>query len=60
MIINESQQGRLWNIISGVQTLESGGLNGEIEFVLRGQDLYGSMKNLNKSKMKIGKNIGIK
>lgn len=49
MILNSQQQSHLFNMINngggGVAT------NGEVQFVIRGADLYGAMKNYN-SKMK--------
>lgn len=59
MILNDTQQHRLWRIISGQQGVQSSGL-GEFSFVLKGSDIYGALKNYGKSQAKLGKNIGIK
>ena len=50
MIINKSQQKKLWDTING-NSSESG--NPEITFKLRGSDIYGSLKNYNTKRGKI-------
>lgn len=49
----------MWNILQGgaFQGASAGG--GTIEWVLRGADLYGSLKNYNKMMGQIGKSIGV-
>lgn len=50
MIINKSQQKKLWDTING-NSSEAG--NPEITFKLRGSDIYGSLKNYNTKRGKI-------
>ena len=57
MILNSRQQKNLFNAIDEGR-LGSSGI-GEVEFVLRGSDLYGSMKNYSKIKSAAGKTIKI-
>lgn len=57
MILNGNQQSNLFNMINDGN---NGGLAGNVHFVLRGADLYGSMKNFSKTKSLVGKNTGIK
>lgn len=58
MILNGSQQANLFKAIDeGRLGGESAG--GEIEFVLRGADLYGSMKNYTHMKARAGKTISL-
>ena len=46
MILNKGQQGRLWNMINSNSTIgNSSQMTGNVEFKLRGADLYGSFKN---------------
>lgn len=46
MILNQGQQGRLWNMINGNSTIgDSHPTTSDVHFVLRGADLYGSFKN---------------
>lgn len=46
MILNKGQQGRLWNMINGNSTIgNQSNMTGQVEFKLRGADLYGSFKN---------------
>ena len=42
MILNKAQQGNLWSIING-----KGGLGGNVEFKIRGEDLVGTINNHN-------------
>lgn len=60
-ILNSNQQQRLWKIISGENSLltSTGNNYGQIDWVLRGTDLYGSLRNLGKIKEKTGHQIGI-
>lgn len=60
MILNNSQQGRLWRMING-QAVGAPSFGGpqEVSFVLHGSDLYGSLKNYSKQQAKIGKITGI-
>lgn len=59
MILNGSQQAHLFDIINN-NRLDGAVGGGNVQFVLRGADLYGSMKNYGKVQSKLGKNIGIK
>ena len=46
MILNQGQQGRLWNMINGNSTIgDSHPTTSDVHFVLRGADLYGSINN---------------
>ena len=49
MVLNHGQQTRLWNILTGESTLGSS-IHGKdnVQFVLRGSDLYGSFNNYKK------------
>lgn len=49
MVLNHGQQTRLWNILTGESTLGSS-IHGKdnVQFVLRGSDLYGSINNYKK------------
>ena len=54
MILNEHQQQKLFDL------LDSGGAvggMGDVRFVLRGSDLYGSFHNYTKIKSKVGKTV---
>ena len=57
MILNGNQQSNLFNMINNGN---NGAFGGNVHFILRGADLYGSMKNFSKQKSLIGKNTGIK
>lgn len=59
MILNGSQQAHLFDIINN-NRLDGAVGGGNVQFVLRGADLYGSMKNYGKVQSKLGKNIGVK
>ena len=46
MVLNKGQQGRLWNMINSNSTIGNQPYTtGQVEFKLRGADLYGSFKN---------------
>ena len=46
MILNQTQQGRLWRMINGNTSIDTvGQTNSQVEFKIRGADLYGSLKN---------------
>lgn len=46
MVLNKGQQGRLWNMINSNSTIgNQPNTTGQVEFKLRGADLYGSFKN---------------
>lgn len=53
-IFNKRQQRNLYNLI------DNNNSGGQVEFKIRGNDLYGCLKNFNKTTSFIGKNIGIK
>ena len=57
MILNSSQQRNLFHLLDNGGALGGGG---QVEFVLKGQDLYGSMKNYSRIKAMSGINTGIK
>lgn len=57
MILNGNQQSNLFNMINDGN---NGAFGGNVHFILRGADLYGSMKNFSKQKSLVGKNTGIK
>ena len=59
MILNGTQQAHLFDIINN-NRLDGAVGGGNVQFVLRGADLYGSMKNYGKVQSKLGKNIGVK
>ena len=61
MILNQGQQYRLWALANGRGT--AGASNAEpqvVDFVLRGQDLYGCLRNFSKIAGKTGKKTGIR
>lgn len=60
MVLNDTQQHRLWNIINGSKSVNYASESGEIVFTLRGSDIYGALKNFSKVQKKIGKTTGIK
>lgn len=61
MVINSYQQSRLWRIISGQESAQYQTMgSGNVEFKIRGQELYGVLKNYNKLQNKVGRDIGIK
>lgn len=57
MILNSSQQRNLFHLLDNGGAIGGGG---QVEFVLKGQDLYGSMKNYSRIKAMSGINTGIK
>jgi len=60
MVLNEDQQGRLFRILNGsFATANNSGASGQVEFILRGADLYGSMKNYSKIQKSSGHKISI-
>lgn len=56
MILNGRQQSNLFDIIDKGGTASSGG---NVEFKIKGSDLYGTLKNYKSIKSKSGKNISI-
>ena len=59
MILTGQQQANLFNLLNSSLLPGTGGIGGDVHFVLRGTDLYGSLRNLGKQKSKLGKDIGI-
>ncbi len=59
MILNGSQQARLFNLLDGAGAVGGAGM-GQVTWKLRGSDLYGSLSNYSKIKAKSGKITGIK
>ena len=59
MILTGQQQANLFNLLNSGLVMGTGGIGGDVHFVLRGTDLYGSLRNLSKQKSKLGKDIGI-
>ena len=56
MILNTSQQKRLFDILDGKQAFgQTEGVGGQIDFKLRGSDIYGVLHNYSKTKTKTGK-----
>ena len=62
MVLNQGQQSRLFNLLNGQYSTNSnnGVSGGSVEFKIRGQELYGVLKNYSKIQSLIGKNTGIK
>lgn len=61
MVLNQGQQSRLFNLLNGqYSTNNVSAGSGQVEFVLRGADLYGTLKNYGKIQSSVGRNIGIK
>jgi len=61
MILNSDQQARLWNLVNGGGAKIAQGIGGgQVEFVLRGKELYGVLRNFGREQSRIGKDIGIK
>lgn len=58
MILNNYQQQHLWRIINGHEQY-SNNLNGRVQFELRGDALYGVLRNYGKQMQKVNKDIGI-
>lgn len=59
MILNKRQQGRLFNLLDG-NGYGSNQMGGNVVFKIKGDQLYGVLKNYSNIKSKIGKNTGIK
>lgn len=59
MILNGSQQARLFNLLDGAGAVGGVGI-GQVSFKIKGSDLYGSLSNYSKVKAKSGLNTGIK
>lgn len=59
MILNGSQQARLFNLLDGAGAVGGAGM-GQVSFKIKGSDLYGSLSNYSKVKAKSGKVTGIK
>ena len=50
MIMNGTQQKRLWNIIDGKSGIGAGGGGGEVKFKIRGSQLEGTLNNYRKQR----------
>ena len=59
MILNGSQQARLFNLLDGAGAVGGAGM-GLVSFKIKGSDLYGSLSNYSKVKAKSGLKTGIK
>jgi hypothetical protein len=60
VLTNEHME-RVWKFLnSSEQPGAGGGFTGNIQWVLKGSDLYGSLKNYSKQMSFVGKDIGIK
>ena len=59
MILNGSQQARLFNLLDGAGAVGGAGI-GQVSFKIKGSDLYGSLSNYSKVKAKSGLKNGIK
>lgn len=59
MILNGSQQARLFNLLDGAGAVGGAGM-GWVSFKIKGSDLYGSLSNYSKVKAKSGLKTGIK
>lgn len=59
MILNQNQQGRLWRIISGTDSLSDNNRGGFVDFKIRGDVLYGVLRNYGREMKKVNKDIGI-
>lgn len=54
MVMNDTQQHRLWRFISGQESmLQPAFANSQVEFKIRGQELYGVLSNYNRKMSKI-------
>lgn len=53
MILNGSQQARLFNLLDGAGAVGGAGM-GQVSFKIKGSDLYGSLSNYSKVKAKSG------
>ena len=52
MVLNTQQQARLFKLLNGQESLSSG-VGGRVEFVIRGQDLVGTLSNYQNRRAKI-------
>lgn len=52
-ILNQHQQGRLWQLINSSSTLDSPTTNGNVEFKIRGSELVGVINNYTKKRSRI-------
>ena len=59
MILNGSQQARLFNLLDGAGAVGGAGM-GQVNFKIKGSDLYGSLSNYSKVNAKSGLKTGIK
>lgn len=59
MILNGSQQARLFNLLDGAGAVGGAGM-GQVSFKIKGSDLYGSLRNYSNIKAKSGLKTGIK
>nr|DAK88586.1 MAG TPA: minor tail protein [Caudoviricetes sp.] len=53
MILNTTQQGRLWNTIQQGQSTSSAPMNGNVTFRIEGKQLVGVLNNYNSSKSRL-------
>ncbi len=53
MILNSTQQGRLWNTIQQGQSTSSAPMNGNVTFRIEGKQLVGVLNNYNSSKSRL-------
>lgn len=53
MILNTTQQGRLWNTIQQGTTSSSTSMNGSVQFKISGKELVGVLNNYNSSKSRL-------
>ena len=53
MILNSTQQGRLWNTIQQGQSTSSAPMNGNVTFRIEGKQLVGILNNYNSSKSRL-------
>ena len=57
MILNNTQQARLFDLLDGGASMVGNG--GNVEFKIKGSDLYGSLRNYGSIKSKSGKKLKI-
>ena len=53
MILNTTQQGRLWNTIQQGTTTTNAPMNGSVQFKISGKELVGVLSNYNQSKSRL-------
>lgn len=53
MILNTTQQGRLWNTIQQGTTTTNAPMNGSVQFKISGKELVGVLSNYNQSKSRV-------